>query len=815
MAVATGSDAHARLTADERFACCRSLINVLLADQEPLAEGVWRWAEREMVERKATPSELLSVAADFSEAVRNLTDAEGAGQVDERLGAMDIALARYFANLAERLTVEKSQVEALYGIAQELTTSMDLSRMLHRTLTGVVAATSGEMGAVFLMDSAVGQVTTKTAINWNKGCDVMVPLSEVPDEWQLGRVDTVLVLNDLSVEETESWVASLIAPDMGSLMVAPLIANGAFMGFLAVAASLPGAFGPAQLQLFHSILGPIAAVISNAEVYSLITRQAQELGQMLRHQQEEGTKSHSILTSIADGVVVNNAEGEMIMINPAAERILEMDGEELVGRDFRVLFSTFDKGKDEAVAAMDTLLNTPPAEVRQAFKMVLKVEIGKLIINAQLSPVQTQRDDFLGVVTVLRDISKEVEADRTKSEFVSNVSHELRTPMTAIKGYTDLLFARAVGPINDDQEKFLGTIRSNADRLTALINDLLDISRVETGRVRFEPRPLQIGDVIADVVNSLAVPADNKHQILTYEVVAGMSDVVGDRDRLTQVLTNLVGNAIHYTPDGGKIEVRAYPIEGAVRVDVRDTGIGVAPKDMPHIFERFYRADNPMVQESQGTGLGLSIVKMFVEMHGGRVWVESESGQGSTFTFILPAAEHAIAPAAQVSLRTSRLLMSRARTVLVVDDSPDVSELVRINLERSGYKVFVLARGKAVKAWVEKKRPDLILLDLILPDMVDTDGLDVLRDLKSNPTTADVPVVILSIAQDDGTAWQLGAVDYLTKPVDHDVLLQSVEQALTWQGLVLIVEDDPDTIGLFSSTMRKIGFTPLVASNGV
>jgi PAS domain S-box-containing protein len=607
----------------------------------------------------------------------------------------------------------------------------------------------------------------------------------------------------------------MIAPDMRSLMVAPLIANGAFMGLLAVASSRPEAFNPAHLRLFRSVLSQIAAAIGNAEVYRLITRQAQELGRMLRHQQEESTKNQSILTSIADGVVVNNAEGEIIMVNPAAEHILNRTSEQLVDQDFRLLFSLFDEtGRDEAVSTMETLLSTPPTDAQHAFRMTLELQIEEQIIHAYLSPVQTQREDFLGVVTVLRDITKEVEADRAKSEFVSNVSHELRTPMTAIKGYTDLLHARAVGPINDDQEKFLNIIRSNADRLTALINDLLDISRVETGRVRFEPGPLQIGDVIAEVVNSLAVPAEAKQHTLTYEVVAGMPDVMGDHDRLNQVVTNLVSNAIHYTPNGGRIEVRAYPVRGAVRVDVRDTGIGIDPHDMARIFERFYRADDPLVQEATGTGLGLSIVKMFVEMHSGRVWVESERGEGSTFTFILPVtARDAAVPIEQIP-QVTRRLMARARSVLVVEDDLDVANLVKIQLEQSGYQVSILGRGGAVQAWVEQKRPDLILLDLILPDMEDMDGLDVLRRLKASATTADVPVVVMSIAQDDGSAWQLGAVDYLTKPVDKEVLLHSVEEALTWQGRVLIVEDDPDTVGLFSATVRKIGFTPLVAANG-
>jgi len=804
-AAVQGLPAYVALPADECLSRWRPLFDTLLAEQtETLVEGTRQWASREVREHGATPSELLSIAKGLSQAIQDLLPAEESQeQLNARLNSLNTGLAYCFAGEAEQLAAKKSQLETLYEITRELTASLDLGRMMHRTLAEVTKAITAEMGAVFLVDGEAAKVVPETVINWDSEG---VPLAVLPPTWQLGQADALLTLNDLQAEQTEAWVKTLAGPNVHSLMAAPLVANGAFMGLLTVASARPGAFNPTHVRLFRAVLSQIATAIGNAEVYRLITEQAQEMGQMLRHQQEESTKSQAILTSIADGVVVNNAAGQTILVNPAAARILNTTSEELLGQDFQALFSVFgSEGREEASVAMETLLSTCASEVHKACKMILEVD-GR-IVHAHLSPVLTLRRDFLGVVTVLRDITKEVEADRTKSEFVSTVSHELRTPMTAIKGYTDLLYAGAVGPINDEQERFLGIIRNNADRLTALINDLLDISRVETGRVRFELQPVQIGDVIADVVNALAIPAEAKHQTLTYEVVGGMPDVMGDRDRLNQVLTNLVGNAIHYTSEGGEIEVRTYPVEGAVRVDVRDTGIGIAPDDLGRIFERFYRADHPLVREASGSGLGLSITRMFVEMHGGRVWVESEPGEGSTFTFILPTPVRE----EEESRRVPPRLMARTRTILVVDDDPDIANLVKMQLESSGYRVFVLGRGRSVVARAVEKQPDLIILDLILPDV---DGMDVLRALKKNTATADIPIVVLSVRQDDGTAWRLGAVDYLTKPVESEYLLQSVEKALTWQGRVLVVDDDADTAGLLSAAVRQIGFTPLVAANG-
>jgi PAS domain S-box-containing protein len=797
--------AYAALPADERLSCWRSLFEALLADgTETLVEAARQWAAREMGERGAAPSELLAIADGLSQTIQELLPAEAdLGQVNRRVHALSSALVHCFADQLERLAAEKSQLETLYEITRELTASLDLDRTLHRTLAAVVTVTTAEMGVVSLVDGESGHVVPQTTINWNSEA---IPSDTLPSAWRLGQADSLLVLNDVQAEQTETWAEMLASSSMRSLMAAPLVANGEFMGLLAVASSRLGAFDRNRVRLFCAVLGQIDTAIANAEVCRLITDQARELGRMLRHQQEEGSKSQAILTSIADGVVVNDAQGRTVLVNPGAERILDTSGEQLVDRDFQALFSLFSaQCREEALAAMEVLLGAPTSGVPKAFKMTLEVD--SRVILAHLSPVLTQRGDFLGVVTVLRDITREVEADQAKSEFVSNVSHELRTPMTAIKGYTDLLYTRAVGPINEEQERFLGIIKSNADRLTALINDLLDISRVETGRIRFDPRPLQIGDVIADVVNVLAGQARAKHQTLTYEVVAGLPDIMGDRDRLNQVLTNLVGNAIRYTPDSGEIEVQAYPVEGAVRVDVRDTGIGIAPDDLGRIFERFYRADHPLVQDAGGSGLGLSIARMFVEMHGGRVWVESEEGRGSTFTLVLPVPVRGEEGIRRVPPR----LMARMRKVLVVEDEPDIAQLVKRQLEGGGYQVSVLGSGPAVVSSTEEKKPDLIILDLLLPD---ADGLEVLRALKESEATADVPVILLTIVPDDGSAWKLGIADYLTKPVSGEELLRSVEKALTWQGRILIVDDDEDTVNMLSAAMRQIGFTPLVAADG-
>lgn len=804
LAVARDVPTYASMPETERLLLWRPLIEALSVEQGGvLRERVRQWAAREIQERGATLPDLVLLAAGLSQAVWSLQPTDGDWkEASARLNGLTLVLAQYAAKEAARLAVEKAHLEALYAITRELTSSLDLARGLQKALAEVMAATGAEKGAVFLLDDSLRHAAPEAKIAWPGEA---IAVSLLPSTWRRGQTEPLVSMRDLRVEQAEPWIEAL-APGVASLLAGPLIANGQFCGLLALASSRPAAFESHHVPLLRSVLGQVSSAIGNAEMYHIISQQAQELGQMLRSQQEQATEREAILTSIADGVIVNDTNGTIILINPAAERILGLTRDQLLGKGFRNLFAVFDpRGQEEAINAMEILLSPPIPEVSKTFKFNL--EMGNRVIHALLSPVLAPEQGFLGVVTVVRDITKEVEADRAKSDFVSTVSHELRTPMTAIKGYTDLIYAGAVGPINAEQQRFLATIKSNTDRLTALINDLLDISRIETGRIRFELQSLQIGEVIADVVNVLANQAEAKHQTLVYEVAAGLPDIMGDRDRLTQVLTNLVSNAIRYTPDGGRVEVRAYSVEKAVRVDVRDTGIGIAPEDIGHIFERFYRASHPIVQETRGTGLGLAIVKMFVEMHGGRVWVESTPGKGSTFTFILPIP----VGKEEEGERVSKHLTARIRSVLLVDDDRDAVNLSRKVLEDGGYRVLVLGSGRPVANWVKEKRPDVVVLDLILPDV---GGLDVLRELKENPETADVPVIVQSIVPDDGTAWTLGVKDYLTKPVEREKLLASVEQALTWQGRVLIVEDDPDTVGLLEATMRQVGFTPLTATDG-
>ena len=549
------------------------------------------------------------------------------GRVEARTAELNQAL--------RELTVGRDRVEALYRITSELGATLDLDHLLQRALELVNEAVKGSRGAILLVDPASGFLVYRAAV----GGDQPLPRRGKATRfrkgvglagWALETGQSVIVPDISQHPRWDVQPGRKVTPQ--SALAAPLVSGEDALGVLVLYHPEVGYFTEDHLRLVEAAATQVAQAIGNAELYRLISDQAERLGAMLRAQQEEYSKSQAILESIADGVVFHDPQGRVRLVNAAAGQILGARPETLQGQDIRSLLGAFDPAGREAVRlAMETVLKK-----QQPQSVQTTVQPEDRVVSAHLAPVVTANGEMLGVVTVLRDVTREIEADRAKSEFVSTVSHELRTPMTSIKGYTDLLIMGTVGELNPQQQHFLEVIKGNADRLTALINDLLDISRIETGRLRLEIQPMQFQDVVSEVISSLRGKAEEKGLTLKTEVPEDLPVVMADRSRITQVLTNLADNAVRYTPEGGKVVVSASVAEATLLVHVRDTGIGISREEQGRIFERFYRSDDPRVQDTEGTGLGLAIVKSLVEMHGGRVWVQSELGKGSTFSFAIP-----------------------------------------------------------------------------------------------------------------------------------------------------------------------------------
>jgi CheY-like chemotaxis protein len=387
------------------------------------------------------------------------------------------------------------------------------------------------------------------------------------------------------------------------------------------------------------------------------------------------------------------------------------------------------------------------------------------------------------------------ELDRLKDRFLANMSHELRTPLNSIIGFSEVLVDGLVGEMTPEQKGCLKNIRSGGHHLLALINDILDISKIEAGRMELEPTTFDVAGLLAEVEVTITPLIEKKSQVLKVEQAGGLPHLTADRFRIKQVLLNLLSNGYKFAPVEGHITLSCRLVDQTTMLfSVADTGIGIKPEDQEMIFEEFRQADGSPEQEMTGTGLGLAISKRLVEMHGGRIWVESK--------------EPGVAGGTEQS--------SDGKTVLVVEDDRQFSDLLAFYLRREGYTPVQYYNGVGVLDHARRLKPALVTLDVMLPDL---DGWDVLRALKSDPLTKDIPVLVISVLENSELAFSLGAVDYLIKPVRRDdlhrVLGQLAAPAPPDRGVkVLVVDDDPGVVLLLRRMLPAGRYTLLPAYDG-
>ena len=431
------------------------------------------------------------------------------------------------------------------------------------------------------------------------------------------------------------------------------------------------------------------------------------------------------------------------------------------------------------------------------------------IASVKTNPVVDSNGDYAGTVTWLSDVTAEREVAEMKTEFVSTVSHELRTPLTSIKGYVDLVLDGEAGELGETQLEYLGIVKENSDRLVKLINDLLDISRIESGRVHLKIEPVDLSDVVADVVGTLRAVLDQGHVDLKIDLPDDLPPVAADEHRVGQVITNLVSNAIKYSPGGGTVRVTGKVGAGEVILSVSDTGIGISEEDQKRLFAKFFRVDSSHAREIGGTGLGLSICRSIIELLGGSIDVESEIGVGSTFSFALPVAPSGLVRTPEVAGPVE----VEGGTVLVVDGEEHIAGLIETYLTSRGYDVVQAATGREALELARRVEPNAITLDVMLEDM---DGFELLQRLKKDPATSSIPVVVLSVVCDEGKSCRLGAANYLEKPIHRDSLVATIDDVIGSMEapLALVVDDDERVVESLSEPLRDHGFAVAVAYNG-
>jgi signal transduction histidine kinase/CheY-like chemotaxis protein len=426
------------------------------------------------------------------------------------------------------------------------------------------------------------------------------------------------------------------------------------------------------------------------------------------------------------------------------------------------------------------------------------------------------------------------QADAAKSSFLSTVSHELRTPLTSVLGFAKIIRRRLeerIFPLVPEEDRKiqqtkrqvmdnLNVVVSEGERLTKLIDDVLDLAKIEAGKLTWNMETVSAAEVIERAVAATSSLLATKKLTLVQNVEPFLPNVTGDRDRLIQVVINLISNAVKFT-DSGSITCAAGLRNGEIVVSVADSGIGIAPEDQPKVFEKFKQVGDTLTDRPKGTGLGLPICKEIVEYHGGRIWVESEPGKGSTFSFTLPVKTGAAPGPRSLDIESLvRQLREKVasqeppgKSILVVDDDPNIRSLLQQELTEAGHTVRLAENGRQALALVREEAPGLIILDVMMPEM---NGFDVAAVLKNDPATMDIPIIILSIVEDKERGFHLGVDRYLTKPIDTASLFREVG-ALLDQGKsrkkVMVVDEDAPTLRTLTEVLEARGYQ-VVESNG-
>lgn len=587
-------------------------------------------------------------------------------------------------------------------------------------------------------------------------------------------------------------------------------------------------------------------------VFSLLQREIRRRTQTQAVIERQSGILQSILDYMGDGVVVADTQGHFLHFNPAAEAILHNGPGKTTSAEWAQQYGIFLPDTVTPYPSenlpLARAIRGESVDAEEMFVRPAEAPEG-LWIEVTARPLRDTAGKLTGGVVVFRDVTVRKRAEeelrrardaaeaatRAKSQFLANMSHELRTPLNAIIGFSEMLHDQMVGPLSPQQITYTDYILTSGRHLLQLINDILDLAKIEAGRLEVEYSAVDVTTVLRNIQGIIQPLALRKNITVSTTNSEDLSPLTADEAKLKQIMYNLLSNAVKFTPEGGKVTVTASlrPASSSdpactecLQISVSDTGIGIRAEDQERIFGEFEQVDSTYARKQQGTGLGLSLTRKLVEMHGGRLWVESAGieGQGSTFHIVLPlqapdandsaAAEPGFYPWIKASLSESCTEDGRP-LILVVEDDPHAAELLCHYLSEAGYAFACTPDGDQAVQLARERRPAAITLDIMLPKK---DGWAVLTELKAQPETQDIPVIIVSIIKERQLAEHLGALESFVKPVDRERLLDVLRAALSpgAQGTltVLVVDDEPVTVEQLTSVLMTQGFQVLGANGG-
>jgi len=536
--------------------------------------------------------------------------------------------------------------------------------------------------------------------------------------------------------------------------------------------------------------------------------------------EKEKAKLEAMISGMKEGVVFADVNDKVAEVNPYFSKLMETSKDEIIGKTLWNFHhgEIADKLRGH-IQKFRGSSESPP--------VIIQRSIGNAHVIMRVQPIYRDKE-YDGVLLNVIDVTKLVnarwqaeKANRAKSEFLANMSHELRTPLNSIIGFAEVLKDGLCGELNEDQITSVIDIYESGKHLLQMINDVLDLSKVESGKLKLQLEEFSIDKAIYDVKSIIREMVNKKGVNLQINIPDDLPNIYADLVKFKQIMFNLLSNAVKFTPQKGSITVDVKFNDNQFYISVKDTGIGISKEDQKTIFDEFKQVDSSRSREYEGTGLGLALTKKIVELHGGKIWVKSEGlGLGSEFSFALPLRKSEDEVSQEVLAKLpSKVKVSddpNRKTILVVEDNVKAAQLLCILLAEEGYKTVVATDGKKAVEMAQEIRPFAITLDIMLPKK---DGWQVMQELKSFPDTNDIPVIIISVIDNQNLGFNMGALGYLVKPIDKEqfkITLNKLELAAKKENKpqILVIDDNPEDLKLIEKFLLSNEFQVLLAPGG-
>jgi PAS domain S-box-containing protein len=702
------------------------------------------------------------------------------------------AAASLAAIAAGRIRLVETQ-RALIATMADLSGQLELDKLLDAVLERAVALLGAGGAELAILEDGRELVVRATTARGREGVGTRLEIGE----GAMGKA--VETRESFVVPDYPAWSgrsSKYDSADIHAVAAVPLLMGTRVVGSISVwHVDRSRQFGAADLRLLNMFAPQAAIAIENAQLFSAAQRQKQYF--------------EDLVLNNPVAVVTLDPEHVVVTCNPAFEALYGYSQAEVVGRKLDELITTEETRTQATSYTRDATRGPVRAMGQRRRKDGTLVDVQILAVPVF---VEGRRVGMMGMyhdVTELLRARREAEAaNSAKSRFLANMSHELRTPLNAIIGYSEILQEE----VEDIGQPGLGAdlqkIRGAGKHLLALINDVLDLSKIEAGRMELYLETFQVGAMLDEVLTTVAPLVAKNRNRLTVQGGAEAGAMRADLTRTRQVLFNLLSNASKFTEDG-IITVTVRSAGDQVEFDVADTGIGMTDEQQARLFEAFAQAEASTATKYGGTGLGLAISRQFCRMMGGDITVAAAAGRGTRFTVRLPR------EVADPSARTpppAEPAGSVSGTLLVIDDEPTARDVLQRIFTREGFRVEIAPGGVEGLARARAVRPDAITLDVLMPGM---DGWAVLAALKADPELADIPVIMLTVADQKPLGLALGAAEYLTKPIDRKRLTSVLRRCLGGgERSVLVVEDDEATRAMLERTLEKEGWQVRTAGNG-